>query len=129
MFLDEDKIRAEIEAHCTSPFNPIEDSCWLENAWSLLRHEKKENGSVALKELHAKIGEWEREMSAGYPAGWVVWEAANRRYFLATPHERDDQPDDINVYIKGTKPYSNVDSHEIRRIPEFVDIWDCGLPA
>jgi hypothetical protein len=129
MFLDEDEIRAEIEAHCTNPFNPIEDSCWLENAWSLLRHEKKENGSVALKELHVKIGEWEREMSAGYPAGWVVWEAANRRYFLATPHERDDQPDDINVYIKGTKPYSNVDSHEIRRIPEFVDIWDCGLPA
>ena len=129
MFLDEDEIRAEIKAHCTNPFNPIVDSCWLENAWSLLRHEKKKNGSVPLKELHVKIGEWEREMSPGYPAAWAVWEAANRRYFLTTPHERDDKPDDINVYIKGTKPYSNVDSHEIRRIREFVDLWDCGLPA
>lgn len=129
MFLDEDETRAEIEAHCRNPFNPMEDSCWLENAWSLLRHEKKKNGSRPLMELHVKVGEWEREMSSGYPAGWVVWEAANRRYFIATPHERDDRPNDINIYTKGTKPYSNVDSHEIRRIPEFVDLWDCGLPS
>jgi hypothetical protein len=126
IFLDEDEVRAEIETYRTNPFNPIEGSCWLENAWSLLRHEKKKNGSKSLKELHVKNGEWEREMSGGYPAGWVIWEAANRRYFIATPHERDDRPDDINVYIKGTKPYSHVDSHEVRRIPEFVDLWDCG---
>lgn len=67
IFLDEDETRAEIEAHRTNPFNPIEDSCWLENAWSLLRHEKKKNGHTPLKELHIKVGEWEREMSGGYP--------------------------------------------------------------
>jgi hypothetical protein len=126
LFLDDDETLAEIEAHRSKPFNPIEDSCWLENAWALLRYNKKKNCSRPLKELHVKVGEWEREMSGGYPAGWVIWEAANRRYFTATPHERDDRPDDINVYIRGTKPYSNVDTHEIRRIPDFVHLWDCG---
>lgn len=129
IFLDEDETRAEIEALRKNPSNSIEDSCWLEEAWSLLRYEKNKNGSCLLKELHVKVGEWEREISGGYPAGWVIWEAANRRYFVATPHERDDRPDDIDVYIKGTKPYSHVDSHEIRRIPDFVDFWDCGHKA
>ena len=124
IFLDEDETRAEIELHRSKPFKPIEDSRWLENAWSLLRHEKRRNGHKPLQEMHVKLGEWEREMSGGYPAGWVIWEAANRRYFTATPHERDDRPNNINVYIKGTKPYSNVDCHEIRRIPDFVDLWD-----
>ncbi|KAG0651978.1 hypothetical protein D0Z07_1213 [Hyphodiscus hymeniophilus] len=122
IFLDEYETSLEIEAHRKKPFNPIEDSCWLENAWSLLRHEKKKSGSTPVKELHVKVGEWEREMSGGYPAGWVIWEAANRRYFIATPHERDDRPDDINMYIKGTKPYSYVNSHEIRRIPDFAGL-------
>jgi len=50
-----------------------------------------------LKELHVKVGEWEREMGGGYPAAWVIWEASNRRYIIAKPSERDDRPDDIVV--------------------------------
>jgi hypothetical protein len=126
IFLDEDETRAEIEAHRMKPFNPIEDSGWLENAWSLLRHEKNKIGSRPLKGLHVKVGEWEREMTGGYPAGWVIWEASNRRYFTATPQERDDRPDDIYVCIRGTEPYSNVDTREVRRIPEFVDPLERG---
>ena len=122
IFLDEDEVRAEIEGHRANPVKSFEDGSWLEKTWSLLRNEKKRNGSAPLRELHVKVGEWEREMSGGFPAGWVVWEAANRRHFIATPHERDDRPDDISVHIKGTKPYSNVDSHEIRKVPRFIDL-------
>jgi hypothetical protein len=117
IFLDEDETRAEIEAHKAKPFSPINDPCWLENAWSLLRHEKRKNGSKPLRKLQFLVGEWERDRYGANPAGWLIWEAANRRYYTITPHERCDRPDDINVHIKGTKPWSDVDLHEIRRIP------------
>ena len=121
IFLDQDEIRAEIERPSTQPINPIKDCSWLDNTWALLQHKKKTHGSCQLRELHVKIGEWERGMTDGYPAGWIVWERLYCRYLIATPSERDDRPEELNVWIRGVKVYSDVDFHEVRHIPEFVD--------
>jgi hypothetical protein len=41
MFLDEEEANAEAEQHRKNPFNPMDEACWLENTWSVLRGEKR----------------------------------------------------------------------------------------
>lgn len=119
VFLDEDEAEAEVAAHQANPFHPFKDTCWLENIWSFLRNDKKEHGTVPLRELHIKVGEWEREIGAGYPAGWIIWESSNRRYYIATASERDDLPNEISVQVMSSGMQHSTE-HDVRHLPSHV---------
>lgn len=124
MFLDEEEAEHEAMQHRKRPFSPLGNEKWLENTWAVLRDEKKKCGSKRLRELHVKVGEWEREVGIGYPAGWVIWEASNRRYFVARENERDDKKDEIVVEVFQSHPLTVVERRrEVRDVPEigFVD--------
>ena len=101
VFLDEEEARAEAASHCTNPLNSYKEYRLLETIWSVMKREKSESGAAPLKELHVKVGEWERERGGGYPAGWVIWEASHRRYYIAKARERDDRPNEMSVLTVG----------------------------
>ena len=122
VFLDDDEVKAEAASHQANPFHPFKDSGWLENMWSVLRRDKREYGAIPLRELHVKVGEWERERGGGYPAGWVIWEASHRRYYIAKASERDDRPDEISVQVMGSTIQHNK-GHEIRPLPSDFGLW------
>lgn len=130
--LDEEEARQEETAHKRNPYSPFQSQQWLENSWSLLDSEKKKNGTGKVKELHVKVGEWDRVLGSGYPAGWLVWEAANRRYFVATAPERDDVEDHINVHVmKAGLMGDLIESWEVKRLPKVSDEGhlDFGMKA
>jgi hypothetical protein len=60
-------------------------------------------------------------MGVGYPAGWIIWEASNRKYFIAKPSEKDDRPDEISVQIIDSTPVSDTNGAiEVRHVPKIV---------
>jgi len=107
----------------------IENPGWLERIWAIIQSEKGKNQSVPLKELHVKVGEWDRNVSGGLPTHWVTWERSNRKYLRATASDRDDRPDEIAV-IRGPDrggDDSTVKSWEARPVPSdwrFGDKWE-----
>jgi hypothetical protein len=120
VFLDDEEVKLETEQHQANPFNPLQDPLFLENSWAFLRSEKEKNGTSPLRELHLKVGEWEREMGSGFPAGWIIWEASHRRYFIARPSERDDRPDEILVQTIESNRIGSRDgpeSWQVRKVP------------
>jgi hypothetical protein len=64
------------------PFNRKHYSSWLENIYSFLLYQKRVNKTVPLREVHIKLGEWERQPSMGLAAGWECFERRNKRCFI-----------------------------------------------
>ena len=122
MFLDEEEQDIEKKQHQDNPYSPLEDPHWLEYFWLVLKNQKTRYGTPQLRELHVKVGEWEREISGGgYPAAWILWESSNRKYFIAKPVERDDKPDEIYVCERTSGQLNSKDIGEKTvKIPKMV---------
>jgi len=118
--LEKEKSSLDVGSHKRNPLSPLDDACWLENFWSILRTEKLRYRTPALQEFHVKIGEWESKMGQGFPAPWVIWESSNRRYLIAKPSERDDTPDELSVQEMKSIPYGKLGSVETKVIPQIV---------
>jgi hypothetical protein len=115
-----------------NPFNPFQTASMVANIWAILQHERevmraleaqsqtgdkeKMAKTKKIKELHLKIGEWEREIGFGHPAPWVLWEQNVRRYFVVKPSERDDRPDEIEVQKMDWKGVANLQVVTVPRL-------------
>lgn len=79
-----------------NPFDPCTVK-WLQNIWSVLQHERRQEGTRPLRELQVKIGEWpaRQPFDPASRSFRAPFKYANRRYYLARGSDRDDQENEV----------------------------------
>jgi hypothetical protein len=105
------------------PFNRKQYSSWLENLYSFLLYQKRVNKTVPLREVHIKLGEWERQPPMGLAAGWECFEGRNKRCFILRESDRDDCLDKVLIRTLRLDDINDERSvkeeRELRRIPDW----------
>jgi hypothetical protein len=81
----------------SNPFNRRQSASWLESIYSFLVYQRRIHKTVPLKELHIKLGEWERQPPMGLRSGWAHLKGRNKRYFILTQCERYDYSDKLKM--------------------------------
>jgi len=97
-----------------NPLDPVDDDCWLENIWSVLRTEKRRHKTPTLQELHTKIRKPPRTIGVGFRYPWI------ETYFIAKQSERDDRPDEILVQEVKSSSDGKCGSLGTKTIPQII---------